>query len=116
MTMDLQRLKQLHEKATPGPWFLVSCLPDGFRYRVHADPQGHGWSIGMVCNGADAEANARLIAAAPELLDVLVMIRDADDDCLRDGLPSIPSTARRAIDSAIAKTTGAETPAEGSKE
>jgi hypothetical protein len=52
------------------------------------------------------EANARLIAAAPELLEALVMVRDADDDCRADGLPTIPPMARAKIDRVIAKAEG----------
>ena len=49
-------------------------------------------------------ANAHLIAAAPDLLEALRMIRDADDDAIRDGEPrTIPAVARAAIDAAIAK-------------
>jgi hypothetical protein len=54
----------------------------------------------------ESEANARLIAAAPDLLAALVMVRDADEDCHRDGLPTIPGPARGKIDAAIAKATG----------
>ena len=38
-----------------------------------------------------------------ELLEALVMVRDADEDCKRDGLPTIPSSARAKIDAAISK-------------
>lgn len=69
------------------------------------------WPI-MDSNGdsdtPEAEANYRLIYAAPDLLAALVMVRDADDDCHRDGLPTIPGPARGKIDAAIAKATGAE--------
>jgi hypothetical protein len=54
----------------------------------------------------EAAGNAYLIAAAPDLLHALTMVRDADDDCARDGLPRIPSAARFVIDSAIAKAAG----------
>lgn len=40
----------------------------------------------------------RALAAA---LAALLMIRNADDDCLVDGLPTIPAAARSAIDAAI---------------
>lgn len=40
-----------------------------------------------------------------ELLEALLMVRDADDDCKRDGLPTIPASARARIDAAIAKVT-----------
>ena len=55
--------------------------------------------------GENMEGNALLIAAAPELLEALVMVRDADEDCKRDGLPTIPAPARAKIDAAIAKAT-----------
>ena len=50
--------------------------------------------------------DAVLIAAAPELLEALTMVRDADNDSQRDGLPTIPSIARNKIDAAINKATG----------
>jgi len=37
------------------------------------------------------------------LLAALEMVRDADDDCGKDGLPRIPGAARAAIDAAIAR-------------
>jgi hypothetical protein len=55
---------------------------------------------------AETVANARLIAAAPDLLDALEMVRDADDDCYKDGLPTIPKPARLKIDAALAKARG----------
>ena len=39
------------------------------------------------------------------LLAALEMVRDADNDCARDFLPTIPKAARSAIDAAIAKAT-----------
>jgi hypothetical protein len=47
-----------------------------------------------------------LIAAAPDLLRALVMVRDADDDNKLDGNAGIPSIARMTIDMAIAKALG----------
>lgn len=35
------------------------------------------------------------------LTDALEMVRDADEDCKRDGLPTIPSAARFKIDAAL---------------
>lgn len=54
----------------------------------------------------DDETDARqrgLMPVRRELLEALVMVRDADDDCARDGLPTIPPAARARIDAAIAK-------------
>ena len=50
--------------------------------------------------------HARLAAAAPQMLAVLEMVRDADDDCRRDGLQTMPSMARDALDRVIAKAKG----------
>lgn len=55
-------------------------------------------------NGADC----LLMAAAPDLLAALVMVRDADDDAIRDGLTRIPNLPRASIDAAIAKVTEAK--------
>jgi hypothetical protein len=60
-----------------------------------------GWDAAK----AETDANARLIAAAPELLEALRMVRDADDDCHKDGLSTMPPAARATIDAAIAKAT-----------
>lgn len=50
----------------------------------------------------DGDAILRLLVAAPALYEALSMVRDADDDCLRDGLQTIPYAARMAIDHALA--------------
>ncbi len=53
-------------KHTPGPWLAIRCL-DGYRVNV---PPGH---MTADCLGeTHTEANARLIAAAPEMKDALV--------------------------------------------
>ncbi len=91
---------------TPGPWRVdESCGNESVRAkngRLVADCciVGGGASV------AKNIANARLIAAAPDLLFALEMIRDADNDCILDGLPQIPAEARRTIDAAIARATG----------
>jgi hypothetical protein len=53
-----------------------------------------------------APSMVSLIAAAPELLAALEMVRDADNDCRLDGLKTIPPSARAKIDAAIAKAEG----------
>ena len=71
-------------------------------------------ALGDEVYGADgarvAEAVAKrdmaLVLAAPDLLEALLMVRDADNDCRSDGLPMIPSMARAKIDAAIAKAQG----------
>lgn len=95
-------------KHTPGPWKI------DLYWKLESDPMWRcvvsEWTDDFqrmsVC-GHIGEANARLIAAAPDMLAALIMVRDADDDCLRDGLPTIPPAARATIDAAIAKAEGA---------
>lgn len=76
---------------TPGPWPLETVKT----------------SVGT-CHkiGDELLANARLISAAPEMLAALEMVRDADNDCHRDGLETIPRPARQKIDAALAKARG----------
>lgn len=63
----------MEAKHTPGPWVMDDAQPgDLFRHVLH----GNGDSFGYICristNGnANADADARLIAAAPELLEAL---------------------------------------------
>jgi hypothetical protein len=75
------------------------------------EKHNRSWLLAQVMpldsNGIAGGANARLIASAPELLEALLMVRDADNDCLTDGLPTIPSMARAKIDAAIKKAEGA---------
>lgn len=93
---------------TPGPWVYDS---GSFYAAVQLNDCGTTNEPPIIDMGAgrpeDSEANARLIAAAPDLLAALQMVRDADNDCRDDGLPCIPALARGAIDGAIAKATGA---------
>lgn len=99
-------------KHTSGPW--LRDTQSGINCDVRA---ASGRKVALcwglsACNTlrpayrAECDANAHLIAAAPELLEALIMVRDADDDCRRDGLPTIPRAARAKIDAAINKATG----------
>lgn len=96
-------------KHTPGPW-----TPEfGEAYRVRAQQDGGQVAIMMNLkgqhglagrrNGDEVAANARLIAAAPELLDALQAIINDGLHC--DVVPHLHTKAR----AAIARATG-ETP------
>lgn len=76
-------------KFTPGPWFVLGKNEDGYPlisgqpfYKGHPDPLYH---VLVVSNGADdeaADADAKLIAAAPDLYAALkeAFIAFAHDD------------------------------------
>lgn len=88
----------MNTKHTPGPWTALraSVISGPFVIcpRVHA---GARMSIDDSC--AAAEANARLIAAAPELLAALEDCREALRRAGADG-------ELRVVDAAIAKARG----------
>lgn len=96
---------------TPGPWRVGhsygAVVTDVDSPGVWCDEENRrGYGGNLVCESVRSEANARLIAAAPDLFEALEMVRDADEDCKRDGLPTIPEPARAKIDRALAKAEG----------
>lgn len=108
---------------TPGPW---ECIPKinasenhkGFFVRAKKVTNDGKWSLAEVHPGDEdgklGEANARLIAAAPELLKAcqLMMLSWKDIPYPRMNSDEENSlwSARNAIQSAIAKATGEEPP------
>ncbi|MEP0323262.1 hypothetical protein [Bauldia litoralis] len=103
---------------TPGPWeYIASTEHHGPYVSAYGDicdcytmsnpsdlsVRNGGTSHPILFQGDRADANARLIAAAPDLYEALVMVRDADEDCRKDGFQTIPPIARAKIDRAIAK-------------
>ncbi len=82
-------------KHTPGPWRRHAAFANGI-----SDAEG------LLIAASMKDEDANLIAAAPDLLAALIMVRDADDDCRADGLPTLPAPARAKIDAAIAKAEG----------
>ncbi len=81
----------MNTKHTPGPWKYIAW---------HGQHGVHDAMDNDVCEtfGEDAEANARLIAAAPELLEALMRL-DAYHSLM------VSSVDRQAIRDAIAKAT-----------
>ena len=92
---------------TPGPWFYLRG--DEWSHSVVTNegdlPDGSPswWTVASINKNREPQhkANARLIAAAPDLLDALLMVLD-DPDAL-DGRPRTAEYVR----AAIAKATGA---------
>lgn len=100
-------------KGTPGPWQTDrnNCHAGQIATIHHClnNDWVEIWSPDWPDDEDVQEANAHLIAAAPDLLEALVMVRDADDDSGKDGLPRIPGAARSKIDRAIAKALNTNT-------
>jgi hypothetical protein len=86
-------------KHTPGPWLASQTYP-GNDYCIHA--QGIPWQLAYLATHSQIEwpleANARLIAAAPDLLEALQMAKTALE--LRG-----PGWPLDVVDAAIAKAT-----------
>jgi hypothetical protein len=94
---------------TPGPWGISSQTPtiikafDAFGETDIMIGNAAGYSGSPFFPSDEvAAANAKLMAAAPQLAHALTMVRDADNDAERDGLPRIPAAARATIDAALA--------------
>lgn len=56
--------------------------------------------------GVSRQALEEALDITSELYGALVMVRDADNDCEKDDLPTIPPVARSRIDAAITKAEG----------
>lgn len=90
---------------TPGPWVrdgfclstIIRCTAE--RGSPEAKHLCGDYEVIARCDGNNWDANARLIAAAPDLLHALEMVRDANRS------DPIPDYALRTIDAAIAKAT-----------
>lgn len=91
-------------KHTPGPWAHIN--PDGFTVR---HPQVYS-DTGPVCNATwlgdvridELRANARLISAAPEMLEALNLCRQH----MYEHASNTPDNAFEKLCAAIAKATG----------
>jgi hypothetical protein len=85
---------------TPGPWEAIrDAVPAGFtQFTVYAEGSGR-----RVATAFEADANAQLIAAAPELLAALIAL-DHDIDCY-DGSTTEKWQSVKNARAAIAKAT-----------
>lgn len=90
------------DKHTTGPW-MAAARPSSVVGWPVVSPADMGRSVCNVTVGHDAsEANARLIAAAPELLDTLTALLE-----VHDAMGAGQSHAATKARVAIAKATGA---------
>lgn len=100
--IDTKELRRLAQAATPGPWYVTGKLT---RY-VEARIDGGLIQEVAACGptkadggyGPQQEANARLIAAAPELLDALRLVVDTAENGGWPGAAIV--VAKRAIERA----------------
>jgi hypothetical protein len=92
---------------TPGPWFASRARN---RRKYVFGPDERPVASGFSCRGDEAEGNANLIAAAPELLAALMMVMACADSCSSSAVPSkmaiISPRLADQINSAIAKAEG----------
>ena len=102
----------MNTKHTAGPWKAYESSDDGW-FNIEAESDG---SDVVGCEGCANEANARLIAAAPCLLEALQQATrrlDLDDDSeetewLADDWQGAVDSVRCMMLEAIAKATGKE--------
>jgi hypothetical protein len=100
-------------KHTPGPW--VATTGNHGEWNINSVDDDGGWAVAVVMGGAGLEdpngrsdENARLIAAAPDLLEALTEARKGckllddltgcmgDDDSVRELLAKIDAAIARA--------------------
>jgi hypothetical protein len=103
---------------TPGPWE-VERARNGLPYRIVAPGGDDGkpgavgkhitrWGAISLPSSEEGEANARLIAASPELLRIAERLAD-DDEVPTDG-DMVIAILKRDAKAAIAKATGEDAP------
>ena len=99
-------------KHTERPWTVRPVNEEIGEYEIvgpnHSDETGESEYIAVVCGGLPGSAaNARLIAAAPELLEALEELLTAVDKACGTAIPQGSfAAARQAARNAIAKATG----------
>jgi hypothetical protein len=94
---------------TPGPWvYFYKHKYD--EHHVSVPAPGRSFKLALFDNGCqseNAEADARLIAAAPDLMDALKALLSLDDDHQRGSGDEDVCQEVRMARAAIAKATGA---------
>jgi len=101
-------------KHTPGPWEL-SSIKGSYRYVDRLDANGAAWYqlasvVVKECGDTseEGEANALLIAAAPNMLEALEKIVEEDAESAVLGYPQLRPLSLILAKSAIAKAIGKE--------
>ena len=85
---------------TPGPWHISKIANNYDQYEVYAEDGSHGQTVTTFANG---EANAELIALAPELLEQLQAARQWIVSGEVDGVGMDETGVLDSIDATLAK-------------
>lgn len=97
-----QEWEEQMSKHTPGPW-----KTNGDPYvSTHNGRQSIAFTDVRGISGVESRANARLIAAAPDLLDALNVMLGSIHPYREDGTPTIPEATIDIVNAAIEKATG----------
>ena len=95
-------------KHTPGPWMLTSTNPhdgwEGWEIQAQPSPIARGFTDTIAsCTGPQSNdkrwANARLIAAAPDMFEALANLENDDGKAM-------PPSAWKLVQDALAKARG----------
>lgn len=98
------------QRHTPGPWTATQTSPNALGvYMASIRSRGDGNTCAIAYSAyylgdkgrEECKANADLIAAAPNMLAMLLAIRDADDDVKGELFACIPTPRRNALDAVI---------------
>lgn len=91
---------------TPGPWS-AHHHESTDTYTVHVEGRSwESWGVAHVGYTKEDDANARLIAAAPELLEALIAVVNMPDYDGSISTSVVRRNAKHAARAAIAKATG----------
>lgn len=100
---------------TPGPWVCAAKTPDMIRIGPENQPMDNGYAFLADIHGRERESNARLIAAAPDLLaackeatNIRVPLQVAES-LGGSGISKDLANAYEHLRAAIAKAQGTET-------
>lgn len=95
-----------------GPWYLIRSENDARHWDIRLSPET-GWRGDeyMSLSGLASAERARIAAAAPELLEALISMRDRLQICAKNGLSAsdaYDSFYQEIVEEAIAKATGSQ--------
>ena len=92
----------MESKHTPGPWDTKHTATPEWAQQSAVYAGGRERAVALVYDGEHHEANAALIAAAPDMYEALRALRDAK----RESTQALRHAADRLLDAALAKAEG----------